>query len=250
MATDFLERVNAAYQAGVKVIQGHRTAKNRETSFAFLDALNEEIGNSIFRRGHRALGFSSATIGSAMAFEFPYYRHLMLDVFDTAGEDKVMELKILKEKRIIHYLDKAVVYDEKVSTGQNFSTQRKRWVAVQLEILASHWKDGVRQLFMAGNLDYFDKVFQLFLIPKVILIGLLAILGALAVFGVLQPAWVGLAILYYTALLLAVPGRFYTWQLLQAIGSLPMAIIYMFRSIIGLRPSGSSKFEVTKKTKQ
>jgi hypothetical protein len=49
-------------------VQGHRTAKNTNNSWAILDAISEEINNNIFRKGHRVLGLSSAIIGSGMAF--------------------------------------------------------------------------------------------------------------------------------------------------------------------------------------
>src|SRR5690606_40838846 len=99
MEHDFLEKINVAYQAGHKVIQGHRTAKNQQTTFALLDAINEEIGNSIFRKGHRVLGVGSALIGSAMAFDFEYFKSLMADIEDVAGEDKLIELKVFKDRK-------------------------------------------------------------------------------------------------------------------------------------------------------
>ena len=65
-----LEQVNDAFHKGFRAVQTHRTAKNTNSTVAILDALSEEINNHLFRRGQRALGFSSNTIGSGMAFEF------------------------------------------------------------------------------------------------------------------------------------------------------------------------------------
>lgn len=250
IAPNFLEKINAAHQSGLRVIQGHRTAKNQETPFAMLDALNEEISNNIFRKGHRVLGLSSATIGSAMAFEYAYYCHLMRGVLDTAGEDKVIELKILKERHTIHYLEDALVYDEKVSSGGDFSKQRRRWVGVQLDILRKYYADGVRELLLRGNLDYFDKVFQTFLIPKVLLIALMSVLGILGVLGLVNSLWAYLAALYFSALLLAIPRRFYNRKLLRAVLHLPVAVFQMLRSVAGIRRSTATEFEVTRKTQQ
>ena len=62
--TDYLSRLNAAFaRPEVKAVQTHRVAKNLNTSMAYLDAISEEINNSIFRHGHNALGMSSALIG-------------------------------------------------------------------------------------------------------------------------------------------------------------------------------------------
>ncbi|HEY4876220.1 MAG TPA: glycosyltransferase, partial [Puia sp.] len=70
MMPDCLEKVNASFQKGFRAAQCHRIAKNKNTAVAVLDAMSEEINNNIFRKGQRALGFSSSTIGSGMAFEF------------------------------------------------------------------------------------------------------------------------------------------------------------------------------------
>ncbi|RZK15759.1 MAG: glycosyltransferase, partial [Hymenobacter sp.] len=57
-----LTYIDAAFEAGYRVVQTHRTAKNQGTAFAFLDACNEEINNHIYRQGPAAIGLSSALI--------------------------------------------------------------------------------------------------------------------------------------------------------------------------------------------
>lgn len=54
---DFLQKINDAFYSGCLAIQTHRVAKNRDTNTAVLDAVSEEINNSIFRKGHTRLGF-------------------------------------------------------------------------------------------------------------------------------------------------------------------------------------------------
>jgi len=76
MATDFLKKINAAFEYDFIAVQGHRTAKNTNNSWAVLDAISEEINNNIFRKGHRVLGLSSAIIGSGMAFRYDYFKSL------------------------------------------------------------------------------------------------------------------------------------------------------------------------------
>lgn len=248
MAPDFLEKMNRGYNQGLKVIQGHRTAKNQDTSFSLLDAINEEIGNSIFRKGHRVWGVSSALIGSGMAFDFNYFKEIMLDIEDVAGEDKLVEIKVLKDKNLIEYIEDAYVYDEKVSNAQNFSKQRTRWVGVQIYFFKNYFLDGLKDLITKGNIDYFDKVFQMFLIPKVLLIGLLGFMGVLSIFTNLHEAWTNLMLVYFAALLLAVPRRFYNLSLVKALLNIPKAIIFMILGILKIRKSTASKFEVTEKT--
>ncbi len=247
MEADFLEKINAAFNAGYRVVQGHRTAKNQDTAFALLDAINEEIGNSIFRKGHRNLGVSSALIGSAMAFDFQYFKKIMSDIQDVAGEDKLIELKVLQDRQTIEYLGDAFVYDEKVSTSKNFSKQRTRWVGAQFYFLKNYIGAALRQLFAKGNFGYFDKVFQWALIPKVLLIGLMGMLGILGIIGWLSPAWIGLAAAYFLALLLAVPRRFYNGKLIRAVLHIPKAIFAMMAGILKINKKTATEFEVTEK---
>lgn len=64
---DYLNQVNAApFNGNIVGYQTHRTAKNKNTSLAYLDAVSEEINNSIFRQGHVNMGLSAALIGSGM----------------------------------------------------------------------------------------------------------------------------------------------------------------------------------------
>ena len=128
--SNFLTEINKVFDAGVQAIQAHRTAKNRNTDIAVLDGLSEEVNNSIFRRGHVRLGISSALIGSGMIFNYPWFhdnvKHLV-----TTGEDKELEVLLLKQRIFIEFLDEVYVYDEKTQGEKGFYNQRRRWLATQ-----------------------------------------------------------------------------------------------------------------------
>ncbi|MCF0195869.1 MAG: glycosyltransferase, partial [Bacteroidaceae bacterium] len=68
---DFLTRLSShlALMRNPVAVQCHRTAKNTNTSTAILDAVSEEVNNHIFRLGHKAVGLSSALIGSGMCLQ-------------------------------------------------------------------------------------------------------------------------------------------------------------------------------------
>lgn len=57
----------------VEAVQTHRIAKNMNNDMALLDAVSEEINNTIFRLGHAKLGLSAALIGSGMAFRYDLF---------------------------------------------------------------------------------------------------------------------------------------------------------------------------------
>ena len=101
MESDFIGKMNQAFDQGFKVVQGHRIAKNTNTSFAILDAISEEVNNHIFRKGHRVLGFSSALIGSGMAFDYQYFKSTMANIKAIGGFDKELELTLLRDGETI-----------------------------------------------------------------------------------------------------------------------------------------------------
>ena len=152
MESNFLRKLNAAFAAGNRVVQGHRVAKNMDTPYSILDAASEEINNHIFRKGHRVLGLSSALIGSAMAFEYDYFCAMMQKVEVVGGFDKEIEVLTLEQKIGIEYLPEAFVYDEKVPNAKVFSNQRRRWLSAQLHFFGKSFFYITYRLL--GNIQY------------------------------------------------------------------------------------------------
>ncbi|WBA43077.1 glycosyltransferase [Hymenobacter canadensis] len=235
MAPGFLARVNEAFAAGYQVVQGHRTAKNLDSPFAVLDACNEAINNHIFRLGHARLGMSASLIGSGMAFDYTYLQQLLHNIGETAGEDKEIDFRILRDGVPIGYLPEADVYDEKIANAGVFGTQRTRWMAAQLEFLRKYGPEALSQL-RRGRLEFVDKIVQSALLPRVLLLGLLTLLLGLAL---LLPAgwgpppawWAGLLAGTALALLLALPRRFYSRPVATALLHLPLALLAMTRAL-------------------
>ena len=54
---DYLSDINDLFaNPEVEIVQTHRSAKNLNNDMALLDAISEEINNTIFRLGHAKLG--------------------------------------------------------------------------------------------------------------------------------------------------------------------------------------------------
>jgi len=243
MGKGFLEEVNRAFDAGYSVVQAHRTAKNMDTSFALLDTCNEEINNHIYRKGHFAVGLSSALIGSGMAFEFNYLKKLLVGIGDTVGEDKEIDFRIAKDQVKICYLDKVYVYDEKIENAQVFTQQRTRWISAQLEFLKKYTGEGFRQLFKNGNFEFFNKVMQAYLVPRMLLIGLLGLLFLASLVIPVGPPiifWFVLLVMLAAALLISLPQRLYNKNLWNAIIRLPYAIFCMVIALFGINKTKTS----------
>lgn len=241
MSENCLNYINNAFEQGKRVVQAHRTAKNMDSSFAFLDACNEEVNNHIYRKGQAVLGLSPALIGSGMAFEFEYFRNLLNNIGETVGEDKQLDFMIAKDNVHVAYLNDVYVYDEKVENAKVFTKQRTRWIASQVEFLKKYAFEGFVELFK-GNIEFFNKTFQTFLVPRMLLLGLLFIMVLQSFFNPFGPSvlfWAGLFICLCLTLLIAVPKRLYADKRLYiAILQIPKAMLGM---VIALFSIGKAK---------
>ena len=233
MAPGFLHAVNNAFEAGYPVVQGHRTAKNSQTAFAFLDACTEEINNHIFRRGHVAAGLPSALIGSGMAFNWQQFIMLLDDIGETSGEDKEVEFRVVRQGMDIAFLDGEYVFDEKVAKSDIFSKQRSRWLATQVEFFEKYFIEGWVQL-AKGNVAFFNKVFQTYLLPRVMLMATLCcwvMLVALIAPQLLAFSFCLICSLAF-ALMMGIPAAWYNKQLLSAFMQIPGAFVSMISAML------------------
>lgn len=202
---EFLSQLNvlcSIYDA----IQCHRCAKNANNDVAVLDGASEEINNTIFRKAHNRLGLSSALIGSGMCFDYELFKKNVFQL-STAGEDREMEALLLHQEVFIKYAPDIHVFDEKVSNQDNFQKQRMRWMTAQVQSLMSNLPK-IPKALIHGKINFVDKTIQQALIPRSILIVLLA---AISIFmTIVMPSWCekwwALFILLGAALFIAIPG--------------------------------------------
>lgn len=247
IAPDFLHQLNCAYEEGeFRVFQAHRVAKNKNTDMAVLDAVSEEINNSIFRLGHANLGLSAALIGSGMVFEYALLKEKLSTLDAVGGFDRALELRLFDVGIRIGYLQDAYVLDEKVQNNDDFYRQRRRWMSAQIHYL----KESFPQLpdaFKARKADYCDKMFQQMILPRIFLIGFTTLI-TLAVSLISWPyalKWWALLFLLGITLLLAVPRELYNRKLLKALSKLPVGFFYMFLNLCKLK-GANKKFIHTK----
>lgn len=193
---DFLAKVNDAYEiAATKAIQTHRLSRNRDTFAARLDAVFEEINNSIFRQGHINLGLSSALTSSGTAFDYAWFKSNVMKT-KTAGEDKELEGLLLRQGIYIDYFDNIYVYGEKKRTTAKLNQQRGRWATRQFQNLFRNIK------FLPGAIfrkqyDLADKIIQWMLLPRTTMVAILLLMSAGLPFVYLTLAvkwWILLAI--------------------------------------------------------
>ena len=244
--TNFLLEINKVFDAGVQAIQAHRTAKNRNTDIAVLDGLSEEVNNSIFRRGHVRLGISSALIGSGMIFNYQWFhdnvKHLV-----TTGEDKELEVLLLKQRIFIEFLDEVYVYDEKTQGEKGFYNQRRRWLATQFAQWGRVFKD-LPQAILSGNIDYSDKLIQWVLPPRLILFGGIIVMGSIMqiIDWPLALKWWALFLIMGVTLCLAIPDKLVDDRFKKSINKLPLLFIMMVVNLFRMKGM-NKKFVNTEK---
>lgn len=228
IGTNYISDINDAFYSGASALQTHRTAKNLDNDMAILDAMSEEINNSIFRKGHVKIGLSSALIGSGMAFEYKWFCDNVRKLTST-GEDKELEILLLKEGIFIDFLDYVFVYDEKVKKEEVFYNQRRRWLSSQFCSLYNGLKY-VPKALLNLNLDYLDKIFQWILLPKIVLLGMISIIitGTTIISIELSFKWWVLLLLLMTSFMLALPGFLITAKNIGVIKKLPLLFLLMF----------------------
>jgi cellulose synthase/poly-beta-1,6-N-acetylglucosamine synthase-like glycosyltransferase len=173
---DFLEKMNDAYEsAGTKAIQAHRLSQNRDTASARLSSTFEEINNSIFRLGHIALGLSAASAGSAMAFDFEWFKENIMTI-DTIFDDKELEIRLLRQHIFIDYFDDILVFEEKYRNAEDFNRQRGRWIASQFSNITRNIHYLPVAIF-TKHYNLMDKIIQWMILPRMIMMGIILLMG-------------------------------------------------------------------------
>ncbi|MDP3445101.1 MAG: glycosyltransferase family 2 protein, partial [Ignavibacteria bacterium] len=233
-----------------KIVQGHRTAKNQNTPYAVLDAISEEINNSIFRRGHRVVGLSSALIGSAFICDVKLFKEEFAGQVKSKGEDKEFEIRLMERGVKIGYDDNAIVYDEKVQRSDTFYHQRKRWMAIQQDLQRAETMKALRNPRYFKNIEYINKIYQLLIPPKIITIGLI-VLGLIVsqllylyigsdILYIVQFTWLALFIALITAGITSFPLRYLNKKMLMyAIIHLPIVLFLMIKARLNLKKIGN-----------
>lgn len=231
----YLHELNKVTSQGIKAIQTHRKAKNMNTDTAILDAVIEEMNNSIFRKGHVRLGFSSALIGSGMAFDFHWFKQNIIHTH-SAGEDKELEELLLRQGIHIEYIETLETLDEKVQQPVAMRNQRRRWIATQL-FLASQMGRNLPSALLNRNRDYLLKTLQSFIPPRSILLGLIGLFSL--VFCIFSPfssiKWWVLFILLSSSLYIAIPQSMRHQYVGRIIRQVPHFVVIMTLNLFHLK---------------
>ena len=170
--TDFLEKMNEAFEAaGTKAIQAHRISRNRDSTAARMGAVFEEINNTIFRRGHIALGLSAGICGGGYAMDFNWFKENVFKL-KSQWEVKEWESLLMRQNVFVDFFDNIFVYDEKKRTPEEFNRERLNWIKAQIHAAFKniHYLPGA---LLNRRYNRIDKVIQWLLIPRMLMMAII-----------------------------------------------------------------------------
>ena len=223
-----LSMFNNAYYSGCDSIQAHRIAENLNTSIAVLNATSEEINNNFFRLAHTRMGFSSALIGSAMAFDFAMF-HERAPKLKGSDISKAMETVLLEQNIYTEYLAEVVCYSKKEDNADGYQTQRISWIRSQYTstFFALRY---LPLVLLKGEWDYALKLFQWLMPSRFLLIALILLCtaGVTLLNWTWAPKWYVLLATLILTFLMALPEGEVSRRLRKAIWALP---VLMFTAV-------------------
>ncbi|MFI5152415.1 MAG: glycosyltransferase [Chitinophagales bacterium] len=239
-----LEKVNSAFQMGYRALQCHRIAKNENTPIATLDAISEGININLFRRGPARLKLSAAPLGSGMAFDIALISEIFSveRILNNPGEDREIDMQLLKKNIFMEFVDDAWVLDEKVASTAVFEKQRVRWLEAQFAHIRRFFDPDMRSLSKTTN--FFNKFFQTLLLPRVLMMAVYGLVCLILltgwIFGLrtLFPApswWLTGMLLYLLALVISVPFSHYNVRTVKAIAYIPILALSMLKALVSMK---------------
>ena len=230
--SDYLNKINDAYGAGLTAIQSHRIRQDRSTNVSIVDAITDEINNTISRLGHVSLNLSSSLNGSGMAFNYSWF-NINIKKLSDEEDEKTLESLLLNEKIFIDYLDDAMILGSKVGNKNKFYVQRKNWIH-------SHYKSFYTNIInlpgaiLKGNFDYADRIIQWSTLPKTLMVIIMYTFFTTLLFidWTLSIKWLMLFIIFLFSLALAVPDYLVDNKFNKALKAIPLIALSTLVNVI------------------
>ncbi len=223
---EFLDKLNNAYEtAGTKAIVTHLMPRNRDTSSARLSTIFEEINNSIFRRGHIALGLSAALTNSGVAYDFEWFKKNLMKV-RTSTEEKELEAMLIHQEIYVDYFDDIHVYTKRKRETEEFNKQRRHWILEQWYSVFKNIRFLPAAIFNQ-QYDWVDKILQWMLLPRTILFPILVLMSIILpfIYFTLAIKWWVVSVIWGFSLALATPNELVDKNWDKDFISIPLAIL-------------------------
>lgn len=180
VTSDFLSELNKVLQSGIRFCQLHRRPVSTPSHTSQIIATMEEINNSIFRKGHVAIGCPSALAPSGYVIDYNWYKAHMRS--NTSNDEiKGLENLLLKERVFVDYVDEICVYTPAVEHRGEIAHTRKEWIEGRLGSLFTHLR-GLLPAFFSFNFSLCDKILQWLMLPRIIMMGVIMLMSLILPF--------------------------------------------------------------------
>jgi cellulose synthase/poly-beta-1,6-N-acetylglucosamine synthase-like glycosyltransferase len=183
---EFLSQISSFLDLGYKAVQGRRVAKNLDSVYACVEAAGEIYMNYMTRQVPSLIGSSASIAGSGMAIETKLFEEYLKQerIVDSivrneviVAEDKILQNFIVKKGHQIGFAWNAIIYDEKITKGEQLEKQRSRWLYSYFEDLPNAINlimDGIVKLksnqIIFGMMNISPPLILLLIIVAIVLI--------------------------------------------------------------------------------
>lgn len=234
----YLEVLNDHFRRGFRAVQTHMLSKNTDSVYARLDSIGHIYNTFMERQVKMELGLSSAILGLGIALETKLYHEIFYK--DTLGGfDKKLQAELIRRIPQIAFAEDAIVYDEKVESGQALEKQRTRWIYTYFKYFPESWrmvKSGIR----SASFNQFLFGFTMLRPPLFMTIGLAFIFMIVSIF--VQPwmafAWAALLLIYALVFVLVVISQSRQKGMAEALIHLPRIVFRQVFAFLKLRRAG------------
>lgn len=145
---DFLDKMNDAYGAGYRMVQGRRTGKNKDSSWmSNCYEVFYILQNMYYNHCHTAQSLSSSFNGTAILLAKSYIEEYGYEMHTLTEDLELMAIASIQNEKI-GYAHEAIVYDEYPETIRMAFRQLKRWIFGQVQCLRLYsgklWKNAIK----------------------------------------------------------------------------------------------------------
>lgn len=229
---DYLAVLNTYFNKGYRAVQTNMLAKNNDSLYAKLDAAGNYFSNFTDRRMRMQMGLSANIWGLGIAMETSLYKEVVYQNF-LGGFDKKIQADIVKLIPQLAYAEDAIVYDEKIDSGDAMETQRTRWINAYFKYFKYGWNVFVTGLKRGSfNLMFFG--FNLLRPPLFLQISG-ALFFALLNFFIapeLAFAWIGALALFPLSFLIIVAVMSTDKTVVSSLLYLPLVFLRQLRAFL------------------
>lgn len=179
---DYLLEMNKQFCLGAKVIQGNIEGKNSyETWLSASYAVAFFTMNRVYQLARHYLGLTVSICGAGFAVATDIIKKEGYDA-TCITEDLEYTCKLAMKNIKVHYTHEAIVYDEKPSTFNASSIQRKRWAQGQVVCMKEFFIPLLKKGLKEKSLLAFDAALYLFQPIRIIVMFFALAIGIFPIF--------------------------------------------------------------------